>query len=79
MTRKDRNGMRVPSLKLFICICNSLEVSPEYLLSNDLVKVEKPDDKYLHIVKKFEKLSPSELETIDCLLDTYIARKESVK
>lgn len=77
--RQLEAGIRVPSLKLFIELCNSLDISPEYLLSHDIKKMEKPEEKYVHIVNKLEKLSPNELETIDCLLEAYIIKKESVK
>lgn len=77
--RQLEAGIRVPSLKLFITLCNSLDISPEYLLSHDIKTMEKPEERYAHIVNKLQKLSPDELETIDCLLEAYITKKESVK
>lgn len=34
--RQIESGVRLPSLKLLIDICNVLQVSPEYLLSQEL-------------------------------------------
>lgn len=76
--RQIEAGIRLPSLKLFICICNSLKVSPEYLLSQDLNEYEKFDSGYEKIFLKLNKFSPQQLEMLDCLLDAYIVKMESV-
>lgn len=34
--RKIESGAKVPSLNLFIRLCNALDVSPEYLLQDEL-------------------------------------------
>lgn len=39
--RKIESGVKVPSLNLFVKLCNSLRISPECLLQDNLLFVEK--------------------------------------
>lgn len=80
--RQIESGVRLPSLKLLIDICNVLQVSPEYLLSQELKDVEKDEDAdnvYRNVLAKIKKLTPNELEMLDSFLDTYLCKLESVK
>ena len=70
--RQIEAGMRLPSLNLFIEICNGLQVSPEYLLASELKEYNQYDDRYDKIKEKLDKLSPQEVELLDSLLDTYV-------
>lgn len=76
--RQVEAGLRSPSLKLLVDICNNLNVSPEYLLSQDLNEYENYDSGYEKIILKLNKFTPQQLEMLDCLLDTYIVKMESV-
>lgn len=75
--RQIEAGLRSPSLQLLVDICNSLGVSPEYLLSHDLYGLQKYDESYTKIVGKLNKLTPQQLQTLDCLLEAYIITKRS--
>lgn len=80
--RQIESGVRLPSLKLLINICNVLQVSPEYLLSQELHKVEQNecvDDTYSSVLKKINKLTPNELSMLDGFLETYFSKLESIK
>lgn len=41
--RKIESGVKVPSLSLFVKLCNSLHTSPEYLLQDNLRFAEKQE------------------------------------
>lgn len=73
--RQVEAGLRSPSLKLLVDICNNLKVSPEYLLSQDLYDLDSYDGTYSKIVEKINKLSPQQLDILDCLLEAYIVKK----
>lgn len=72
--RQVEAGLRSPSLELLVDICNSLNVSPEYLLSQDLYQLEDYDGSYNKIIKKLNKLSPQQLDILDYLLEAYILK-----
>lgn len=80
--RQIESGMRLPSLKLLIDICKVLQVSPEYLLSQELKNLEQTkdiNDSYQEILKKINRLIPNELSMLDGFLDTYFSKLESIK
>lgn len=80
--RQIESGVCLPSLKLLINICNVLQVSPEYLLSQELIKIEQneyADDMYGSVLKKINKLTPDELSMLDSFLETYLGKVESIK
>lgn len=76
--RQIESGARLPSIQLLVAICNSLKVSPEYLLSHELPELNEYDHKFDDIVEKLNKLSPEQLNTLDCLLVAYIKKEEAV-
>ena len=80
--RQIESGVRLPSIKLFVTICKALQVSPEYLLLQELDKFdesEKVDCMYQKVVKNIKKLTPRELNMLNRLLETYLSDLESAK
>ncbi len=72
--RQIESGVRLPSLKLLVDICNALQVSPEYLLSQELTMVEhmeNADDSYERVLEKIKKFTPNELCILEHLLESY--------
>lgn len=65
--RQIESGIRLPSLSVFIEICNSLKISPEYLLENELREYKQYDSAYKKIIEKMDKLSPQQLDLLDSL------------
>lgn len=72
--RQIEAGTRLPSFRLFVEICNSLMVSPNYLLEQDLIASEDYEEKYKSIFQKVKKLTPDQIETLDYLLDAVIKK-----
>lgn len=71
--RQIESGVRLPSLKLLVDICNALQVSPEYLLSQELTMVEQmqnTDDSYKRVLEKIKKFTPNELCILEHLLES---------
>ncbi|MCI8484498.1 MAG: helix-turn-helix transcriptional regulator [Lachnospiraceae bacterium] len=77
--RQIESGIRLPSLNVFIEICNSLKISPEYLLENELKECKQYDSAYGKIIEKMDKLSPQQLDLLDSLLETYITKSGYVE
>lgn len=80
--RQIESGMRLPSLKLLIDICNALQASPEYLLSQELWEIGQnrdENDTYRNVLEKINRLTPNELSMLDCFLETYFSKLESIK
>lgn len=80
--RQIESGVRLPSLKLLVDICNALQASPEYLLSQELgefEQVENADDMYRNVLDKVKKLTPNELSILNNLLESYFDSLESIK
>lgn len=72
--RQIESGVRLPSLKLFVDICNVLQASPDYLLSQELREirqVENADEMYENVLNKIKKLTPDELSILNNLLQSY--------
>lgn len=65
--RQIESGIRLPSLSVFIESCNSLKISPEYLLENELREYKQYDSVYKKIIEKMDKLSPQQLDLLDSL------------
>ena len=79
--RQIESGVRLPSLKLLVDICNALHTSPEYLLSQELGQfgeAENTDDMYNNVLGKIKKLTPNELSILDGLLESYFGSLESI-
>ncbi len=80
--RQIESGVRLPSLKLFVDICNALQVSPEYLLSQELEmfeQMENADEMHKNVMNKIKKLTPKELNILHSLLESYFISLESIK
>ncbi|MCI9124729.1 MAG: helix-turn-helix transcriptional regulator [Eubacterium sp.] len=80
--RQIESGVRLPSLKLFVDICNALQVSPEYLLSQELEmfeQMENGDKMHKNIINKIKKLTPRELTILDSLLESYFSSLKAIK
>lgn len=56
--RQIEGGIKMPSLPVFIAICNSLQISPDYLLHDELSVNEISKIKELEIL--WEQVSPSQ-------------------
>ncbi len=80
--RQIESGVRLPSLKLFVTICNTLQVSPEYLLLQELDKFDESENVdciYQKVMKNIKKLTPNELNMLNSLIETYLNNIESAK
>ena len=68
--RQIENATRLPSLPVFLRICNSLRVSPSFFLADSLLWDE--EDKITALDKKLRELSPRQfsavMETINTLI-----------
>jgi len=69
--RQIENATRLPSLPVFVRICNSLKVSPSFFLVDSLLWDE--EDKIAALDKKLRGLSPHQFsavfDTINTLID----------
>ena len=69
--RQIENATRLPSLPVFVRICNSLKISPGFFLADSLKWDE--DDKITALDKKLRELSPRQFsavfDTINTLID----------
>lgn len=70
--RQIEGGTKIPSLPVFVTICQALEVSPNYLLM-DTLKNNEADGVQL-LAELWEKATPSQIKLatamIQCALDT---------
>jgi len=70
-------GRRSTSIPVFVAICNALETSPEYFLSNELNEdLTKLGCRYQSLFDKIQLMSPRELEIMDSFVDSLIKLKE---
>lgn len=79
--RHIESAIRLPSLPVFVQICNSLRISPNYLLVDSLEWNE--EDKISELDTKLRSLSPRQLdiavETINTLIDKLLNDSETDK
>ena len=63
-------GTKMPSLKIFIKIVNTLNISADYVLRDEVAS----GDRYIYdeITKKLKGLSPKQRKTAAEILDAYI-------
>ena len=77
--RHIEGATRLPSLPVFVQICNSLRVSPNFLLVDSLKWDD--DDKISALETRLRSLSPRQLniaaETINTLIDKLLSDSES--
>lgn len=62
--RQIEGGVKMPSLPVFISICNALKVSPDYLLQEVLEKNEVSKIKELEMLWENASLSQQELASV---------------
>jgi len=63
-------GEKMPSLKIFIQLIESLNVSADYILRNELSSGK--EYVYNEITKKLDKLTPKQRKAAGDILDAYI-------
>lgn len=71
--RQIEGGTKVPSLPVFVSICNALRVSPDYLLREELV-----DNEICRIRKLgelWESTTPSQQEIAAAMIQAVLERK----
>ena len=56
--RQIEGGTKTPSLPVFVTICQQLQVSPHYLLSDDLAQVNGSDTE--HLLQRLYAASPEQ-------------------
>lgn len=74
--RKIESGVKLPSISVFVNICNALNVSPQYLLQDSLEPNELTE--LLEKVDRLKKLSKKELEILSDFVD-YLIDKHGQK
>jgi len=67
-------GVKMPSMKIFIRILESLDVSADYILRNELTSGR--DFIFDEITQKLEALTPKQRKTANDILDAYIKNIE---
>ncbi len=73
--RQIEGGVKMPSLPVFIDICNALEISPDYLLQDALNTNEITKIKELETL--WENASPSQQAIAAAMIQAVLEHKES--
>lgn len=72
--RQIEGGTKVPSLPVFITICNALKISPDYLLRDALEENEV--SRIQELSKLWESTLPSQQEIAVAMIRAVLERKE---
>lgn len=72
--RQIEGGTKVPSLPVFINICNALKISPDYLLRDSLTDNEV--SKIRELTELWESTTPSQQEIAAAMIQTVLERKK---
>ncbi len=72
--RQIEGGTKVPSLPVFINICNALKISPDYLLQDSLIDNE--ISKIRELTELWESTSPGEQEIASIMIQAVLNRKK---
>ena len=72
--RQIEGGTKVPSLPVFINICNALKISPDYLLQDSLTNNEV--SKIRELTGLWESTSPSQQEIAAIMIQAVLERKK---
>ena len=72
--RQIEGGAKMPSLPVFIDICNALKLSPDYLLQDDLAENEV--SRIRELAELWENTSPSQQEIATAMIRAVLERKE---
>ncbi|MDE7133428.1 MAG: helix-turn-helix domain-containing protein [Lachnospiraceae bacterium] len=73
--RQIEGGTKVPSLPVFINICNALKISPDYLLQDSLANNE--ISKIRELTELWENTSPGEQEIAAIMIQAVLDRKKN--
>ena len=72
--RQIEGGTKVPSLPVFINICNALKISPDYLLRDSLS--DNDVSKIKELTELWEHTSPSQQEIVAIMIRAVLEHKE---
>lgn len=72
--RQIEGGTKVPSLPVFINICNALKISPDYLLQDSLTDNEV--SRIRELTELWESTLPSQQEIAAAMIQAVLKRKE---
>lgn len=72
--RQIEGGRKIPSLPLFIAICNTLKISPNYLLQDILIDNEV--SKIKELTELWKSISPSQLEIVLAMIQAVLKYNE---
>ncbi len=72
--RQIEGGTKVPSLPVFVSICNALRISPDYLLRETLV--DNDVSEIQELTELWKTASPSQQEIAVAMIRAVLTRKE---
>lgn len=72
--RQIEGGSKIPSLPLFIQLCNTLETSPDYLLQDEVDSKQRRKIKELELL--WEKATPSTQQLVIAMLEAALLNIE---
>lgn len=72
--RQIESASRLPSLPVFVNLCNALGVSPYYLLADSLVMDEQ--EQINSFLKKLRSLTPKQYDIVTATLETLMKKLE---
>jgi transcriptional regulator with XRE-family HTH domain len=72
--RMIESGTRTPSMGLFIQLCNALNASPGYLLSDSLDAGA--DDQYDALCNRLREFTPKQIEMITAMIEAMMDKLE---
>ncbi len=73
--RQIEGGVKIPSLPVFVSICNALRISPDYLLRETLTDNEISEIQEL--TRLWKTASPSQQEIATAMIRAVLERKEA--
>lgn len=73
--RQIEGGKKVPSLPVFINICNALKISPDYLLRDSLT--DNDVSRIRELSELWESTSPGQQEIAAAMIQAVLKRKEN--
>lgn len=72
--RQIEGGTKMPSLPVFINICNALKISPDYLLRDSLT--DNDVSKIRELTELWESTSPNQQEIATAMIQAVLERKK---
>ena len=64
--RQIEAARKIPSLPVFICLCNTLQVSPTYLLTDSITQNELSD--FAELAALWKSATPQQIELVTAML-----------